>query len=493
MTHKPNGSKPGSIHENTESSLKRVNTIPSADFAIPPSDSLGPRVSKEGCHSHQTRCSGVLEKQEGNEAQNADEESVSDAYDEYPEGGLQAWLVVLGSFFGSVVAFGMMNTMGVFQAYLSEHQLKDYSESTIGWIFGLYAFLAFFCGIQIGPVFDSHGPRMLILAGSVLICASMLLLGLCTQYWHFMIVFGLLGGVGTSLIFTPSISAISHFFYAKRGNATGIAAAGGSLGGIIFPLMLQQLFPRVGFEWATRIVGFVFIFCCAISVLLTRSRLPPKPGQSVLPDLRIFRDPAFSLLTFGTYFMEWGLFVPIAYIPSFAVSTGAMDSNFAYNLVAIMNAGSCLGRWAPGYVADKLGRFNSMVTALVVCAACTITIWLPAAMLDPSSPANITTIKALTITYSVIFGFASGSNISLVPVCIGQLCDTHEYGRYYATSYTVVSFGTLTAIPIAGAILQATGGRFWGVVVWTFLSYLVALGCYLGARSSKVGWQLVRY
>lgn len=108
MTHKPNGSKPGSIHENTESSLKRVNTIPSADFAIPPSDSLGPRVSKEGCHSHQTRCSGVLEKQEGNEAQNADEESVSDAYDEYPEGGLQAWLVVLGSFFGSVVAFGMM-------------------------------------------------------------------------------------------------------------------------------------------------------------------------------------------------------------------------------------------------------------------------------------------------------------------------------------------------------------------------------------------------
>lgn len=71
--------------------------------------------------------------------------------------------------------------MGVFQAYLSEHQLKDYSESTIGWIFGLYAFLAFFCGIQIGPVFDSHGPRMLILAGSVLICASMLLLGLCTR------------------------------------------------------------------------------------------------------------------------------------------------------------------------------------------------------------------------------------------------------------------------------------------------------------------------
>lgn len=60
-----------------------------------------------------------------------------------------------------------------------------------------------------------------------------------------MIVFGVLGGVGTSLIFTPAVSAIGHWFYVKRANATGIAAAGGSVGGIIFPLMLQQLFPQV--------------------------------------------------------------------------------------------------------------------------------------------------------------------------------------------------------------------------------------------------------
>lgn len=65
--------------------------------------------------------------------------------------------------------------------YLSQHQLKGYSESTIGWIFGIYVFLAFFCGIQIGPIFDARGPRLLILSGSILMCASMMLLGLCTR------------------------------------------------------------------------------------------------------------------------------------------------------------------------------------------------------------------------------------------------------------------------------------------------------------------------
>jgi hypothetical protein len=38
------------------------------------------------------------------------EESVSESY---PEGGLTAWLVVLGSFCGVIGAFGMMNTIGI--------------------------------------------------------------------------------------------------------------------------------------------------------------------------------------------------------------------------------------------------------------------------------------------------------------------------------------------------------------------------------------------
>ena len=48
---------------------------------------------------------------------------------------------------------------------------------------------------------------------------------------------------------------------------------------------------------------------------------------------------------------------------------------------------------------------------------------------------------AATIVFAVVFGFASGSNISLVPVCVGELCPTEAYGRYYTTVYTIVSLG----------------------------------------------------
>lgn len=95
----------------------------------------------------------------------------------YPEGGLEAWLVVLGSFSAVVPAFGLLNTIGTFQAYLSTHQLRDFDEGTISWIFSLYVFLSFFSGVQIGPIFDAKGPRILVMAGSVLLVVSMMLLG----------------------------------------------------------------------------------------------------------------------------------------------------------------------------------------------------------------------------------------------------------------------------------------------------------------------------
>lgn len=164
----------------------------------------------------------------------------------YPEGGKEAWLVVLGSFLGLVGSLGLVNTIGTFQAYIQNNQLKDYSSGKIGWIFGMFAFLTFFCGVQVGPIFDARGPRLLVLAGSVFEMAMIILLGFCTQYWHFMLVIGVLGGIGASLIFTPAISAIGHFFFEKRGVATGIAATGGSVGGIAFPLILEALFPKIG-------------------------------------------------------------------------------------------------------------------------------------------------------------------------------------------------------------------------------------------------------
>jgi hypothetical protein len=218
MSSEPKGSTPGSI--NPHCNLTRVNTYPHAEFTIPPSDTLSPCQSAQ-THNADAPASASFKANRPSNTATGDEKahrphdeesrSTSIANDEvtYPEGGLGAWSVVLGSFLGLIASLGMMNTVGIYHAYIAEHFLADYSESTVSWIFSMYVFLSFFCGLQIGPIFDAHGPRLLVLAGSILICLSNFLLGLCTLYWHFFLVFGVLGGLGTSLIFTPAFAGRS--------------------------------------------------------------------------------------------------------------------------------------------------------------------------------------------------------------------------------------------------------------------------------------------
>lgn len=135
----------------------------------------------------------------------------------YPEGGFSAWQVVIGSWCGLMVGLGIANTIASFQAYILLHQLKNYDAGTVGWIFSVYAFIAFALGLIIGPVFDRYGPKWLVTAGGVSICLCLFLLGECTAYWHFMLVFGIIGGLGTSLLFCPCLAALGHWFNLKRG------------------------------------------------------------------------------------------------------------------------------------------------------------------------------------------------------------------------------------------------------------------------------------
>jgi hypothetical protein len=58
--------------------------------------------------------------------------------DSFLFGGWRAWSVVLGSWCVMVPSFRLMNTIGVFEVWLADHQLKDYSKASIGWIFSPY-------------------------------------------------------------------------------------------------------------------------------------------------------------------------------------------------------------------------------------------------------------------------------------------------------------------------------------------------------------------
>ncbi|KAF5138296.1 putative transporter MCH4 [Metarhizium anisopliae] len=400
----------------------------------------------------------------------------SASYEEsFPEGGMRAWLVVLGAWFALMSAMGLMNTIAIFQAYTLSHQLKGHSEGTVGWIFSLYTFLAFFCGVYIGPVFDKYGPRWLVIAGCITTVTGVVCMSFCKELWQFILSFGVLCGVGTSLLFTPCIAAVGHWFRRRRGFATGMASTAGGIGGIIFPLMLTSLFDQIGYGWATRVLALICLVGGVIGIVLVRSRLPPAPDATAHPDFRIFKQVPYTLTAIGIFLLEFSLFIPLAYISTYAQHKG-FSEKFAFHLLPIMNAGSVVGRALPGYYADVVGPFNVCLFSAVLSLVACLCVWLP-----------LGHTAAGIIVFSILFGFGSGTSISIAPVCIGRMCKTQQYGRYYATTYTVVSFACLIGIPIGGNIVGASGGDYKNLIIFTGAIYVGSAVCLMAAKTTHLG------
>lgn len=314
-----------------------------------------------------------------------------------------------------------------------------------------------------------------------------MLLTASAAYYQIILTYSVLGGVGGAMINAPAYGAIAHFFHVRRAFATGLATTAGGVGGIVFPLLLQFLLgdKGVGFGWSCRIMGFILLVLCALANAFIRTRLPPldaaneKKPRSVWPDLTIFRDKGYALAAVGIFFMEFGLFVPLTYIVSYATAHGLPTSD-SFMVLALLNAGSVFGRFLPGLLADKMGRFNIIILTIGLCAATVLGLWLPSG-----------SSKTMLIVFCVTFGFASGSNLGLAPVCIGQFCEPQDYGRYFCTAQMLASFGTLASVPIGGALLGNGEERsgWLGLILFSGLSYIVALACYTSARLSATGWR----
>lgn len=77
--------------------------------------------------------------------------SVTDTtcHHEYPEGGLKAYLTVIGAFLALFSSFGHISSFGTYEAWYAEHQLHQLSSSTISWIGSLQLWVFFF-SVRVG-------------------------------------------------------------------------------------------------------------------------------------------------------------------------------------------------------------------------------------------------------------------------------------------------------------------------------------------------------
>lgn len=273
---------------------------------------------------------------------------------------------------------------------------------------------------------------------------AVMMTSLCEKFYQFLLAQGLLTGLAMGCTMAPSMAATAQYFDKKRGAAIGLAVAGSSLGGVIFPIALSKMLTdaHLSFGWTVRILGFVVLILLIPASLATRARFPPRKSRFFL--FRAFTELPYVSLIAAILLAIMGVWIPIFYLPSFAVSRG-MRVGLAFHLTAIMNAASFFGRIIPGIAADKLGRRN-VLTVFTFATAILAFSW------------HIPYDNVGIIVFAAFYGFTSGAIISLTTVCLAQVAQNPEnIGTYMGQGMLVAALGALTGPPASGKLVAMYG------------------------------------
>lgn len=420
---------------------------------------------------------------------------------EYPDGGIKAYLVVTGSFGGAIVCLGLVNSVGAIQAYVSTHQLASLSASSISWIFSIYLSLTYALGLITGPIFDYKGARNLLIIATLFVFGGLMAAANSTKVYQFILSFICLG-IGNGVGLTPVVSVSNHWFLKKRGFITGLVTSGGSLGGLVFPLLLRYLFDKYDYVWALRVLAFVCGGCMLMTTILSRERfLREKPSKTEHPLIsrsengktlqfnyqtlitrisratKKHRERTFILTIIGAFCTELSLVLTVTYFVTYALAQGIPEPT-GYILLAIWNACSIPGRIIPGMLSDHIGKFNVHILMIAGESILVFVNWL----------AFGDNLKALYV-FACLGGFFLGLILGMIPACIAQISAVSEFGERYGLLNFCLSFGNLIGVPIGAAIIDDGSS-------YNYSMFVVLVGClmvtgtlfYAMARVNLVGY-----
>ncbi|KAI1446290.1 MFS general substrate transporter [Annulohypoxylon stygium] len=384
-----------------------------------------------------------------------------------PNGGWMAWLQVSAAFVLYWNTLGLLNGFGAFQTYYEESLLRNESPSAISWIGSVQIFFLMAGGVFFGPLYDLGYARSMLVAGTFLVTFGFMMTSISTEYYQIFLAQGLCVGIGTGCLYIPAITLVPAYFTTRRALAMGISGVGSSLGATLYPLIFERLQPQIGFGWTVRIIAFINLAMCSYAVVIARPRQksartnnPQGLSWASLKEVAKtaeLKDSRYVIQCIAIFFSNLSFFEPLYYLQSYAQSHGMEGQNLANYLLVILNAVAIPGRIIPSYIADKVGVLN---TYIGICALSAVSVfyWI--------SVNN----RAGNIAFSVLYGFFSGSVVTLAPVVLASITDDLSIlGTRLGFVAVLKGIGSLIGPPIAGAILGATNS-YLGVQLFTGLA-----------------------
>jgi len=262
------------------------------------------------------------------------------------------------------------------------------------------------------------------------------------SFYQVLLTQGLGVGLGVGMTCVPSLAIISHYFHKRRALAMAIVAAGGPVGSVLHPVMLNNTLNGLGFAGATRANAGLMTGLLLISCMIMRPRLPFVTHQPDLSKLifKFMKDGPYIVAVAGFALFYLAYWYPIFYLQLDATKHG-LSNQFSFYSMVILSVASLVGRLSSGFLASPIG----VELLVIVSAGCCVIIMF--------SMIAIKTVASVVI-FAVLYGYFSGIFVGLTAPLLAILADElHELGIRIGVCFAICASFNMIGPPINGALL----------------------------------------
>ena len=324
--------------------------------------------------------------------------------------------------------------------------------------FSIFIVLQTFLSPLQGYLIETFGPKLLLAVGAVMTGLSWVLASSADTLISVYVTYGLLGGIGTGIIYVGIIGLMVAWFPDRRGMAAGVVAAGYGMGAVLSTFPVTISIAKLGYQPTLLHFGLIFgaiAFLAALGMKRPPDRwmadyIARTKKTEGLSSARMLKTPVFWLMFAMMTMMSTSGLMVISQMASFSRDFGIAGATI-FGMGALPLALTVdrftngLTRPFFGWVSDRIGRERTMFVAFGL-EAIAMTLWLLT---------RDNTVLFVLLSGLVFFGW--GEIFSLFP---STLTDT--FGEKHATTnygflYMAQGIGSIFGGPLSARLHDATG------------------------------------
>lgn len=384
--------------------------------------------------------------------------------------GNKGWSVVWAGT-GINLALGILYAWSIFKGSISESIQQggpnafQWDLATINDPYAVCCLVFAFSMILAGKCQDRLGPRITAMIGGLLVAAGFILVSFTTNYWLWVLGFGVLAGMGIGFGYSSATPpALKWFPPAKTGMIAGIVVSGFGLAAVYAAPLATYLMNYAGLQWTMMFFGITFaIIVSLLSLWLLNPPVGYMPGTSSVSPKKSVQTPAPAkirnftpgeMLKTRSFYVLWliyciGAGAGLMVIGSVAGMAKQSMAELAFLAVVILAVGNAAGRIVAGSLSDRIGR---NVTLALMLGFQSILMFIAIPIIGAEHPSSL-----LIVLIATGIGFNYGTNLALFPALSKDYWGLKHFGVNYGLLFTAWGVGGFVLGRVSEMMKAATG------------------------------------